>query len=313
MRLPTIHSQTWVILLWLYVAVAWGGSYVAVNVGLEFLPPIFFAATRLYVGALVALPLAWVLSNRLLPRERKSVLGIIVTGVFIGTGVNVFLFVGEQYASSATGAVIFGMNPILAAFFSWILIPEERPDLLGAIGLIIGIIGIGVIVGFDPAALLAGRPGQYLLVVGATSLAFGSVLSRRLNAPLEALPTMGWGLLLGGMLAHIISFSFNEQIPTGDSWTLPLLFAVGYIGVVATGVAYTAYYALLKDIEAIKAALVSYAVPVVAAIGGFLILQEPVNQPLIIGFILITAGFILVNKESIREEIVGRVSALVLQ
>lgn len=314
MSQPDTRSRTQIILLWFYVAVAWGGSYVAVNIGLSSLPPVFFAATRLDGGAIVALLLAWILSDDILPSDRKSVLDVVVTGVFIAAGTNIFLFTGEQYASSAAGAVIFGMNPVFAGLLSWILVPKERPDILGAIGLVVGIVGVGVVVGFHPTTLLAGQPEQYLLVFGAASLGLGSVLSRRLNASIEALPAMGWGLLLGGVLLHTISFALHEQIPTtSTTWTPSLWFAVAYLGIIATGIAYTAYYALLKDIEAIKVTLVSYLVPVVAAIEGFLILQEPINSSLVTGFVLITIGFALINKTSVKREILTPVNRYLTQ
>lgn len=44
--------------LWLYVALAWGGSFVGIKTGLSSLPPVFFAATRLDIAAAIVLPIA---------------------------------------------------------------------------------------------------------------------------------------------------------------------------------------------------------------------------------------------------------------
>lgn len=294
------RSRSRIAVLWLYVALAWGGSFVAIKVGLSSLPPVFFAATRLDIAAIIVLPLAWYLTDDLLPTSRDSLLDVAVSGVFITGITNAFLYMGQQYATSTAGAVLFGMNPILAAAFAWLLLPRERLDAIGGLGLLLGIVGIGIVAGFRPSALVAGEAKQYLLVIGAGGTALGSVLSRRINASLSALPTIGWGLLLGGILLHLGSLVIGEQIPlSGDTWSPALWLAVGYLGVLATGGAYPAYFTVLQEVGAVKTNLVSYAVPIVAAIAGWILFGQPIKLTTSIGFLVIIVGFALVNRETL--------------
>jgi len=295
-----IGRRWYVILLWLYVALAWGGSFVAINIGLDSLPPIFFAATRLDIAAVMVLPLAWALGYDLVPETRSGIVGILVIGVFIVGITNVFLYIGLQYATSAVGAVLIGMNPIFAGLFAWVLVPEERLNRAGIVGLLIGIIGVGIIIDFRLSELMAGRLNQFFLVAAAATLAFGSVITRRIDSPQAPLPAMGWGLAFGAITLHVLSIVIGEQVPLGsDTWTMSLWLSIAYVGILATGAAYPAYFRALKEIGSVKTNLVSYAAPVIAAIVGWLVLSEPINQTTVAGFSLVLIGFAIINYRAV--------------
>jgi len=292
-----MNRRHWyVILLWSYVALAWGGSFVAINIGLDSLPPIFFAATRLDIAAVIVFPLAWILGYNLVPETRNEIIDILVVGVFIVGITNVFLYIGLQHATSAVGAVLIGMSPIFAGLFAWVLVPKESPDKIAIVGLLLGIIGVGSIIDFQLSKLLTGTLDQFFLVMAAATLALGSVLSRRIDSPKAPLPTMAWGLAFGAVALHILSILINEQVSfTADTWTTSLWLSIAYIGVIATGGAYPAFFRSLREIGPVKTNLVSYASPVVAAIVGWFILSEPIDYSTIFGFMLVFLGFILVN------------------
>lgn len=52
--------------------------------------------------------------------------------------------------------------------------------------------------------------------------------------------------------------------------------------------------------------LVSYVAPAVAALTGFLVLGEVIDLPTVAGFVIILAGFGLVKRRAIREELARR-------
>lgn len=278
--------------LFAFVAVVWGGSYVAITVGLEHAPPTFFAAMRMYLGGLVVLPLAAVRYDEWLPRNRADLLGIVVAGAFITGGSNGLLFYGQQYTTSSVAAVVFAMNPILATAFAWVLVAEERLDSIETGGVVLGFTGVFVIANPDPAALLApDAVGNWLVLCGGGLLGIGSVLSRRVATRLSIVPLLGWGLVLAALLLHLASRLLGEATPT--AWPPSLALAVIYLGVPSTAAAFVAYYRLLDLVGAVKTTLVSYAVPVFTAVIAWLLVGEVVDPRTVAGFLVITAGFSL--------------------
>ena len=293
-----------------FVALAWGGSYVAIKAGLDALPPLFFAAARLDIAAAIVLPAAFLFTDEWLPDSRDDYLDVLVSGVLVTAAANAFLFLGQQYATSAVGAVLFSLNPILAAGFAWPLLADERLDELDAVGLGVGILGVGVITRPSPSAFLSGSAGQLILVLGAACLALGSVLSRCVDSSMPSLSVAGWGFVLGGVLLHLASAAVGRPapLPDGSRSHAALLVAVGYLGLVATAGAYPAYYSLLKRTGAIRANLVSYVVPAVAALAGWAVLGQAIALSTVAGFLVIAGGFAVVNREAVAA-MIGDVAA----
>jgi drug/metabolite transporter (DMT)-like permease len=73
------------------------------------------------------------------------------------------------------------------------------------------------------------------------------------------------------------------------------LIAVIGLGVICTGVAYTLYYYVMNTLGAVRAAGVTYLVPVTAVFWGALLLHEEVSPSVVAGMLVILAGILLVN------------------
>ncbi|WP_435102200.1 DMT family transporter [Halarchaeum sp. P4] len=275
-----------------------GGTFVAAKSGLEFFPPLLFVAFRFDVAA-VALIAYVVYAHRgaLRPRTRGDVLGILATGALSIGLTNALLFVGQQYASSAVASIVFSLNPILTPVFAGVLLAEERLSRRGAIGLLVGLLGVGLVVNPDPASFLAGGPGKLILFAGAVAGALGSVLIRWADSDLSSSVRTAWGLPVGALLCHGLSLASGESV-AAVSWTPHALLALAYVGVFAGAIAYIAYFGLLDETGAIKANLVFYLVPVVATLGGWALLGERVTALTVAGFLVVFAGFAVLGSES---------------
>ncbi|WP_232701575.1 DMT family transporter [Halobacterium wangiae] len=299
-------SRTRVVVLFAVVALTWGGSFVAIEVGLDGLPALLFAAFRLDVAAVVALPLAFVLSERVIPRTRTALLGVAVNGVLVAALMNAFLFAGQQYTTGAVASILFSTNPVIATGFARGLLPSERLDGVEFVGLLLGLLGVGIVVRPSVAALASGTLGKLLVLVGAANLALGSVLVGRLDSELDALAETAWGLVVGAVVVHALSLLVGEPQVLPNSSTLVL--AIGYVGVVATALAYPFYFELVDSVGPVRANLVSYAVPVVTAVTGWAVLGQRVGPVTVVGFGVVAAGFVLLNRTAFADLLTSRAS-----
>jgi len=299
-------NQSRVAALFAVVAVAWGGSYVAIDVGLRELPALLFAAYRLETAAVVALPAAYVLCDRFLPRTRSEVAGAAVSGATVAALTNAFLFAGQQYTTGGVASVLFSTNPVIAAGLGAALSSSERLDAVETVGLVVGLAGVAVVVRPSPGALAAGTTGKLLLLGGAASLALGSVVVDRIGSDLDALAETAWGLAFGAVLVHGASLLFGE--PQSLPASAPLLGAIAYVGVVSTALAYPAYFELVGAVGPVRANLVSYAVPVVTAVSSWALLGQAIGPVTAAGFGVIAAGFVMLNRHALRALVSGRAS-----
>ncbi|MBV0922604.1 DMT family transporter [Halomicroarcula limicola] len=281
-------------------SVLFGGVFVAAKAGLAYFPPLLFIALRFDVAAVALLGYVALTRSRseLLPRTRGDLLGILSTGLLALGLTNALLFLGQQDATSAVGAIVFSLNPILTPVFAALLLSDERLSARGATGLLVGLLGVGLVVTPDPATLLSGGGGKLLLFGGAISGALGSVLVRWSDAALESTVRTAWGLPFAAALCHALSLSAGESLAAVD-WTAGALLALVYVGVFAGAVAYVAYFGLIDTAGATHANLVFYVVPVVSTLGGWALLGETVSELAVVGFLTVFAGFAILGSESL--------------
>ncbi|SDJ38669.1 Permease of the drug/metabolite transporter (DMT) superfamily [Natronorubrum texcoconense] len=283
-------------------SVFFGGTFVAAKAGLEYFPPLLFVAIRFDIAALVMLGYVALTASfeELRPRTRGDVVGILATGGLVIGLSNALLFVGQQYATSAVGAIVFSLNPILTPVFAAVLLSNERLSHRGAFGMVLGLVGVALVVSPDPAMLVGGDAlGRAILFAGAASAALGAVLIRRSggNATLSSTVRIAWGLPIAAALSHGLAWSAGESMGS-IAWTTEALVALAYVSLVAGVLAYIAYFGLLESTGATQANLVFYVVPVVSTIGGWALLGETIAPLAVVGFLTIFAGFAVIGSES---------------
>ena len=289
------------IVLFALASLFFGGTFVAAKAGLEYFPPLLFVALRFDIAALIMVAYAVVRFSRedLTPTTAGDVIGILATGGLVIGLANSLLFVGQQYATSAVGAIVFSLNPILTPVFAAALLSSERLSARGAVGMGLGLVGVALVVSPDPAMLVGGDAlGRAILFAGAASAALGAVLIRRVDATLSSSVRIAWGLPLAAALSHALSLAAGESAAS-ITWSAGAIAALAYVSVFAGVLAYLAYFALLDETGAIEANLVFYVVPVVSTLGGWAILGEQIAPLAVVGFLTIFAGFAILGSESV--------------
>ncbi|MFB6150986.1 MAG: DMT family transporter [Haloarculaceae archaeon] len=285
----------------LVTAVLFGGTFVGAKAGLAYFPPLLFVAFRYDVAALVlgGWVVATVPQSERVPRTRGDVAGILATGILVIGLTNGLLFVGQQYATSAVGSIVFSLNPVLTPVFAAALLSDERLTARGAVGLLLALVGVGLVVDPNPSNLLAGSVvGKAVLFGGAVTGALGTVLIRRADADLSSTVRTAWGLPIAALLNHALSAAAGESVAS-VTLTPTAVAALLYVSVFAGAVAYVAYFALIDSAGAINANLVHYAVPIVATAGGWALLGETVSATVLAGFLAILVGFAVIGSESV--------------
>lgn len=295
--------------LFVVLAVVWGSAFTAIKAGLEYFPPVLFAAFRYDAAGLLILAYAALVTDRWLPRGRSEWLLVVVGGTLMIAGYHAFLFVGEQGTTSAAAAIVVSLSPILTTGFARAFLPEERLTSVGVLGLLIGFAGVVVLSNPDPNNLLAARTvSLFLVFLAAASFALGSVLTRRIDADLPIETMEAWSMVIGAVVMHGVSLAIAEPM-SEVRWTGEAILALGYLVVGASAIGFLIYFDLLDRLGPIEINLVSYAAPVAAALTGFLFLSETPTPHAAAGFGLILVGFLLVKRDAIRAEVSRRTTA----
>ena len=290
--------------LFLLLSVLWGTAFMAIKAGLAFIPPVLFAAFRYDVAGIIMLGYVVSTTEYWRPRTQADWLTVLIGATLVIALYNAFLFIGEQGVTSGIAAIVVAMNPILATVFSRLLLPDERLDFVGVIGLLCGIIGVGLVAGPTTSTLLGSDTvATGFVFLAAVCVALGSVLVQRIDGDLSTEGMVVWSNALGAILLHILSLALPSESLVNVDVTTSSLLAVVYLGVFASAVGYFIYFLLLDRLGAIEINLISYAAPVFAAASGWLVLGEQLEPLSIAGFLVIVAGFGLVKHEALRDQV----------
>ena len=294
------HRNLWLFLL---LAAVWGTAFVAIKAGLAFFPPVLFAALRYDVAGLVMLAYAAYAADRWRPETAGEWRLVAIGGLFLIAGYHAFLFVGQQYTTSAAAAVIVALNPVLTTGFARGLLPGERLAPAGLLGLVLGLAGVVVLARPDATTLLGGgMTGELLVLAAVSTFALGSVLTRRDDATLPVETMQSWSMLVGAVAMHAASPLVGESLAS-VRWTPGAVASLGYLALAASALGFLIYFDLLERLGPVEINLVSYVVPLFAAAVGWLLLAEVVTAATVVGFVLILLGFGLIKREELAGEV----------
>ncbi|WP_222917810.1 EamA family transporter [Natrinema sp. SYSU A 869] len=287
--------------LFLLLAVLWGFSFPAISIGLEYLPPLLFAAARYDIAAVLLLIAAVIRVEEWRPTARNDLMAVAGGGVFLIAG-NGLLFIGQQTVPSGVAAILQGLVPIITALWAIPLL-GERLSALGAVGAAIGFLGVGLVIQPDPGNLLAGNTAPRLLIVGQVcSVALGGVLIQRAGPTIDRLPLVGWSMLIGGLVLHTVSLG-TDELPSAEMISAVSVGALLYLGVFATAIAFLIYFRVLEEHGAFEAALIGYLVPIVATVASVFLLGEKIGVLTVVGFVLVAIGFALLKRRTIADAV----------
>jgi drug/metabolite transporter (DMT)-like permease len=277
--------------LLLTLALIWGSSFMFIEIALDDLSPAATMSGRLLFAsaALGAILVARRGFRQAVRCVRDFGRAGLVLGV-ISTALPFWLIAwGQTRIDSGIAAIGNASMPIFVALLAIRFARHERVTGLRALGLVLGIVGVGVLVGVDPAGGWAGAIGTMAVVLAAISYAAGSLFSQHKlgdsSGLLVSTASAFWGTLV------ILPFGIAQGPGSIPGWEAVLSVAV--LGLVGTALGLLMYLRLLSDHGSSKASLVVYLLPVIALFYGSVFLDEPVRPTALVGLALILGGVAL--------------------
>jgi drug/metabolite transporter (DMT)-like permease len=301
--MPTTQSgaqgaSVWAGLLTLYLI--WGSTYLAIAIAVETIPPFLMAAFRFSIAGLILL--TWSLGREgrsfVAPTRREWRDSAIVGAALIGGGMGLAAW-GEQTVPSGVTALVIALMPAWAAIFGRLFYGERQPRL-ALVGIVTGFVGIAIlaapsVVGgtgaLEPFGLAAVMLSPVAWAAGSVFASHDAVLPRR---PLVA---SGLQMLTGGALLAATG------VLTGELGDLDLAaitgrsaFAVVYLIVLGSLIAFTAYGWMLRVAPLPFVSTYAYVNPIIAVILGAIILSEPLDlRTVVAGAVIVVAVSLIVT------------------
>lgn len=276
------------------LALIWGGSFLAIKLTVQDMSPTALLLFRSIAGfiALALIVLVW-RKPVFGPGWRGRIVGFAIMAITNAVIPWVAIGWGEERISSGLASILNSTTTLWTAVLVYWVVPSERPTLVNYIGVLVGFAGVVVLVYPELAAhgISGDVLGALAVVIASLSYAVNAIYQRRKMREVSI-----FEISLGQLAASVL-FAIPLAAPTLTQIHFHWLSigAVIALGAIGTGVAYTLYYYVMNTLGAVRAAGVTYVVPITAVFWGALLLHETVSVTIVAGMVVILAGIVLTN------------------
>ncbi|HEY3939609.1 MAG TPA: EamA family transporter [Bryobacteraceae bacterium] len=288
-----------VLLAFFAIYFIWGSTYLAIRVAVETVPPFLAAGLRFFLGgAALYLWSRW----RGVPAPSKlEWRNLMIVGALMFLLAYSGLFWAEKTVPSGVASVLVAMIPLWTAFLEIFVLRKEhfRWPLVAAF--LIGIVGVAILTR-NPSAGRLNILACLVLVGCSISWSIGTVISKTLALPLSKLISASGQMLIGGGMLLLLSALAGELKPLPHI-SLKAAYAIGYLIVAGSIVAFTAYVWLLGRLPATTVTSYAYVNPVVALLIGHWLGQERLGIRTLLGATLVLASVLLILLSRVRDNI----------
>lgn len=285
-------KQTVMLLL---MSAIWGSSFVF----MKFLVPVFgpFMTSSLRLLSASVFMYFYLFISGYKMSWKGNIKHFLIIGIINSAIPFVLYSFASLYIDASVEVVLNSTSPMFGAMYGYILL-KDRLSRIQVLGLFTGSIGVVIVSSLS----VSGTSNIMIISIFACLLAaslygFGGTYIKKYAFNIDSkMMTMG-SLLFAGL--SILPFSFMHGI-TGEV-TITIIILLLSFGVVGTAVTYLMYYALIKQVGAMKALTVTYLMPTFGVLWSYLFLDEIPGINIYIGTLIILIGVYLTTKKNYKQ------------
>jgi drug/metabolite transporter (DMT)-like permease len=278
------------------VAFLWALCFPLIALAGSSIPPLHLAALRAALPGALLVGCAAVL-GRPVAGARRAWQQLAGVGVFATSLGFLGMFRAGEFVSPGIATVINDSQPLIASIIAWFLL-GERMTILGWIGLLVASTGIFAIASPQLAAtaLPFAIAGYAYIVLGATGVATGYVLMKRVPPTLDPMTAMGWQLLLGSIPLAAGAAAIEQMPPPAAILNLiPILLLLAVVG---TALSFAIWFSVLRSHPLGKANAYTFLTSIFGLTIGAVFFRERLGWLQIAGVMLTLLGVHLAQRSA---------------
>lgn len=225
-------------------------------------------------------------------------------GIF-GTAIPMLAMVSSlQYQSSGVAALLITINPALTVVMAHFALADERLNFRKASGVFLALSGAMLVVLRGESGLpdigRANPIGYGLVLLALLSWSGSTIYTRKYVRDMNSTDIMSVRMFFAAIFVmplslFLVGFDLSQVNAQG-------FFALAYAALIGTFLGEWLNLYNIQQFGATASAMVSYVIPIVASLGGVLLLGETITQGMLVGMVLIFVGIYLISYRQGPEE-----------
>jgi drug/metabolite transporter (DMT)-like permease len=277
--------------MFLAMSVIWGIPYLFIRIAVHDMSPVWLVFTRCGIATLILLPIAVSRGElRGLAKSWAPLLAFAAAEIAVPW---VLMAHAEQSISSSLAGLIVAAVPLVGVVIATALGNREHLGLASISGLLLGVAGVAGIVGFDLNA--SNWVAIVEMVIVAVAYAIGPAILDRYLRGLPSVGVMAASLAVcTALYAPVALLQWPHAMPPAAALT-----SVAVLAIVCTALGFVLFFALVAEIGPVRATVITYINPAVAAVLGVIVLHEHFTAGMAVGFVLVVLGSVLATRRRI--------------
>src|SRR5699024_3326038 len=224
---------------------------------------------------------------------------LVIQGILQTTIVFLLIMYGLSFVDAGKSSVLLYSMPIWSSLLSFKFL-NEKVTIAKSTGLVIGLVGILTILGWDIWVSLKIRDiiGELLIIIAAVSWSISNIYFRIKLEHLPKLETSAYQMLFGTV--GIIIVSLLTEYDGSITWNFSSIYYILFTGVFASALCFTIWYLVLSLIDIVTATISTLLVPVFGLSFSALLLGENLTIGTLSGGGMIILGIIISQIKSKR-------------
>ncbi len=287
-------------ILFIGIIIIWGVNWPIMKIGMEDIPPITFAASRMLMGAICFLALNAALGKlRLPPRGDWPV--VLSVGVLQMAGFQILIYLGLMTVDAGRSAMVAYTTPLWVVPAA-ILILKEKVRPLKLLGMVVGLSGLALLfapwtLNWTDSGVLIGHGWLLMAAIGWAGLMLHIRAHQWQSSPLELMP---WQFLIACVIG--LPLAMWLEADQSINWTVQSVAILAYNGPLATAFCFWASVTVNRALPAATTSLSFLGVPMMGIASAVWLLGERLSLTDWIGIIAISAGLLFVAQADRRQK-----------
>lgn len=253
------------------VWIFWGSTFAAMRYAVGTIPPFAMASCRFLVAGAILYAICAARGKARITRD--DLMRATVTGgslLLLGNGMTAWTV---QFMPSGINSLLLSCSPIWMAIIAY-LWGGEKPTRVAAIGMLLGLGGLGLLAAPHSGGSLPLWP-VLVAIFASVAWSFGSIYQRRVGKPGSLVLATALQMLAGGVLLAIEA-AFTGEWAHVDLHAISAASLGGFVWLVLFGslVGYSAYLYTMQAASTALASTYAYVNPIVAVLLGFVLFGE---------------------------------------
>lgn len=288
----------------IFTMLLWGGSFIAIKIGLQYLSPVELVLARFIPSTVLLLPIGLIVSHKdgstsgfWKSLSSREIVYLVCGAVLAVPGYHLCLNKGETIIPAGWASLVISLNPACITIFAALGL-REQIGFKRWLGIVVAFSGLLFIALTHDVLSDGGLPlsstfkilGMIITLGAVISWGGFTVISKRLITGRQPLIVLAWSISLGTFLIlPLISGDFLLKMASGPA---RLWWSVAYLSIGCTVVAFIVWFWALGKWQASRAGSFIYLVPIIALLSGRWMLNEPLDVSIMIGTVLVLGGVV---------------------